>query len=405
MYSFIARQPIFDQEMRTVAYELLYRNGITNSFPDVPSDVATSQVISDQFLCTPLQSVTDNHVSFINFPYQMIIDQQADSLPPENIVIEILEDAQPDDALFGAVVRLHNKGFTIALDDFSMHKGWCRFIPYVDILKFDIKQSSVEEIAHFISQHKLDTLTLLAEKVETKEEFEKFKSIGFSLFQGYFYKKPEVLKNKRLSLNISYLIELMREVNHQRIDYEKVGRLINRDVSIAYKLMRYIKNIRYQTSFPVDLNSMSLRDIALYIGDQELRRFISIVSLSSLDEDKPLELYKSSLFRGRFCELAVEQMHIHSQGGDAFLCGLFSLLDAILDHPLPILLDQITVSSRIKAALIDNTGVLSALLTLVRHYENQQWDDVFRLAIETGLGETETIRLVTEAVSWADECY
>lgn len=405
MYSFIARQPIFDQEMRTVAYELLYRNGIANSYPDVPSDVATSQVISDQFLCTPLQSLTDDHVSFINFPYQMIIDQQADSLPPENVVIEILEDAQPDDALFEAVVRLHNKGFTIALDDFSMHNGWCRFVPYVDILKFDIRQSGVEEIEQFISQHKLGNLTLLAEKVETKEEFEKFKSIGFSLFQGYFYKKPEVVKNKRLSLNISYLIELMREVNHQRIDYEKVGMLINRDVSIAYKLMRYIKNIRYQTSFPVDLNSMSLRDIALYIGDQELRRFISIVSLSSLDEDKPLELYKNSLLRGRFCELAVEQMHIHSQGSDAFLCGLFSLLDAILDHPLPVLLDQITVSSRIKAALIDNTGVLSALLALLRHYENQQWDDVFRLAMETGLGETETIRLFTEAVSWADECY
>lgn len=405
MYSFIARQPIFDQDMHTVAYELLYRNGLSNAFPDVSSEYATSQVISDQFLGSPLQSVTENHVSFINFPHKMIIDRQAFSLPPESVVIEVLEDAQPDDDLFCAITELHHKGFTVALDDFTMEEGWARFLPYVDILKFDIRKHSAELIAQYISRNKLEKMTLLAEKVESQEEFQAFKSLGFSLFQGYFYRRPEILRNKKLALNITWLIELMREVNQQRIDYEKVGNLINRDVSIAYKFMRYIKNIRYQTSFPVEVNTMSLRDIALYIGDHELRRFVSLVSLYSLDDEKPVELYKNSVIRGRFCELIATELHMTYLEGDAFLCGLFSLLDAILDHPLHVLLEQITLSPRIHAALVDSKGVLFEILDLVRHYETMNWLEVHRLGSELGLNDPQIIKMMASATNWADESY
>ncbi|MEH4660157.1 hypothetical protein [Phytobacter diazotrophicus] len=155
MDSFVARQPIFDRDLHTVAYELLFRSGMNNYFPNVPADYATSQMISDQFLGIPTFRFVGENISYINFPYQMIVQGMADILPRERVVIEILEDAVPDDALFEAVRYLFASGYTLALDDFAMDEAWDRFLPYITILKFDVKANSFEEINGFLKRHAL----------------------------------------------------------------------------------------------------------------------------------------------------------------------------------------------------------------------------------------------------------
>jgi EAL and modified HD-GYP domain-containing signal transduction protein len=150
MYSFIARQPIFDTKMQTVAYELLFRDGMNNAFPDVSPEYATSRMISDQFLCIPVPRIANNHSSFINVPHQMIINGLGDTLPNEKVVIEILENAVPDDALFCAVKDMHDRGYQLALDDFTMDDEWDRFMQYISVIKFDVRDNDYEDIRQYI---------------------------------------------------------------------------------------------------------------------------------------------------------------------------------------------------------------------------------------------------------------
>ena len=215
MYSFVARQAIFDNQLNTVGYELLFRNSMDNRFPDVSAEQATTQLIEEQFLSAPLGRKNDNSTVYVNFPYQLLVQGLAETLPKNRVVIEILGDASPDRSLLEAVKRMHTLGFRIALDDFIPGNEWDAFIPYVDVIKFDIRRSPYEEIGHYIRSNResLRHAVLLAEKVETYDEFESYKKLGFHLFQGYFFSKPVVTQRNKLVQNQAFALKLMQEVN------------------------------------------------------------------------------------------------------------------------------------------------------------------------------------------------
>ncbi|MFT8209917.1 MAG: EAL and HDOD domain-containing protein [Symbiopectobacterium sp.] len=183
MYSFVARQPILNKSLQPVAYELLFRDGIRNTFPDVSPEYATAQIITEQFLTNSLSRLVDDHISYINVPHQMLTNGLVEALPPEKVVLEILA---PDDTLLAAVKRLKKRGFKLALDDFLMAPEWNRFLPYIDVLKFDLTLSSFADIASYMQKLPYRHITFLAEKVETHEQFTQAKKLGISLFQGYF---------------------------------------------------------------------------------------------------------------------------------------------------------------------------------------------------------------------------
>ncbi|KAA8999041.1 EAL domain-containing protein [Affinibrenneria salicis] len=403
MYSFVARQPILNRYLQPVAYELLFRQGIRNRFPDVSAEYATTQLISEQFLTTPLNKLAGEYPCYINFPYQMLVDGQAEILPVDKVVIEILENAKPDQELFTAVKRMKKHGFRLALDDFTMEQEWNRFLPYVDIIKFDLQQSSFNNIADYINQLKYKHLTLLAEKVETYDQFLQAKKVGCSLFQGYFFSQPEMMKSKKLSGFHRNTVELLKEANRPELDYNKIETLINSDLSLAYKLMRYVNNLRYRTSSGVISSAMSFRSIAIFLGQRELRRFVSLVSITSGSENKSSELYRMSLIRGKFCELLSLQLRPSADPIEAFLCGLFSLLDAILDSPMSLLLSQISLSKEIKQALLDKSGELALYLAFIADYEQQNWPQLNRYISSMRLDERQVIQMMAEATRWSDE--
>ncbi|WP_275051546.1 EAL and HDOD domain-containing protein [Brenneria goodwinii] len=405
IYSFVARQPIFDRNLNTVAYELLFRNGLNNTFPSVSDEYATTQMISDQFLCTPHSRLVGNYSSFINFPYQMIIQGLADALPREEVVIEILENAEPDDLLLTSIRQLHDDGFRIALDDFSLSPAWDRFIPYINLIKFDVRIKSLSEIDNYIKSHKqkLQHITFLAEKIETYVEFEKYKKQGFELFQGYFYSKPELIQNRRLSLNEVSAFQLMLEVNTEEPDFNKIEIIIKRNLSLSYKIMRYAKNFLYKAVGIHNINRLSLKEIAMYLGKNELRRFVSVACLASKDNIKTPELYHTSLVRGRFCELIAEHFNLHSHSQDAFLCGLFSLLDVILDIPLDELFKQVTISETVIDTLLQHEGALYPFLNLAQLYEQQRWDDANIVIAHLNISEDIVIKMMGDAIQWTDE--
>lgn len=404
MYSFIARQPVFDKNMSTVAYELLFRDGMTNRFPDVSSEYATKQIISDLFLSTSLPKLVGNNRCFINFPPEMIVEGFADILPHDKVVIEILETAEPNDELYSAVRRLHGWGYKLALDDFKMENGWERFMPFISIVKFDIRAYSFEEISQYVRQQKkyLSKVKLLAEKVETAEEFEQYKKFGFHLYQGYFYSKPEIIKNKRLTPGKVLQFELIQEVNRPNPDLFKIEKYLKSDLTLSYTLMRYTKNVLFTNRGIERGKNSTLKDTLLWLGINEVRRFVSISCLTNLGTVTTDELYHMSLVRGMFCERIAKATGHDHLASDAFFCGLFSLLDTILGISYEDLFKQITLTDNVVNALAKHEGMLYQFLYLARLYEQQDWDNAAQIMKSFGLEQETVIDAMNHSTQFAD---
>lgn len=405
MYSFVARQAIFDNQLNTVGYELLFRNSMDNRFPDVSAEQATTQLIEEQFLSAPLGRKNDNSTVYVNFPYQLLVQGLAETLPKNRVVIEILEDASPDRSLLEAVKRMHTLGFRVALDDFSPGNEWDAFIPYVDVIKFDIRRSPYEEIGHYIRSNReaLRHAVLLAEKVETYDEFESYKKLGFHLFQGYFFSKPVVTKRNKLVQNQAFALKLMQEVNVESPNLNKIEELLKRDVTLSFKIMRYAQNILYNTRGVSGFRSQSLRDIVVYLGINEMRRFVLMACLTSFDNVTNTEIYYLSLIRAKFCELVAERTSASRLSNDAFMVGLFSLLDVILGLPLEELMGQIAVSPEVATALEKESGKLYPFVQLARLFELRRWEEASDISHEIGLPNSAVAELMNQATKWADE--
>lgn len=405
MYSFIARQPIFDRKMQTVAYELLFRDGMKNSFPDVSPEYATSRVISDQFLCIPIPRIADNHSSFINVPHRMIISGLGDTLPNDKVVIEILEDAIPDDELFLAVRELHDNGYQLALDDFTLDSAWDRFMRYISVIKFDVREKTYHEIDRYLTEkkHLLHGIKFLAEKVETREEFELYSQAGFVLFQGFFFSRPEIIRNKCLSQNPMVLSSLMMEVNRESPDFTVLERLLKNDLTLSYKVMRYVKNMLFKSHGITPSGELTLKEMLMYLGYNEIRRFVSVAALSSIGVSGVSELYRLSMVRGKFCELIAGKLNLASLSYNAFVCGLFSLLDVILEQPMDDLIQQISVPGNVADALCLHKGELFDILNLSLCYEKLSWEETAEICRTLNISEFSVIETMQKATKWADE--
>ena len=405
MYAFIARQPIFNTDMNTVAYELLFRDGMTNRFPDVSAEYATSRMISDQFLCVPSQRIAGTHTSFINFPSRMVIDGSGEALDKDSVVIEILEDAVPGAELLQAVKEMCARGYRFALDDFTLAPEWDVFLPYISILKFDVQNNTLAQIQSYLQSRKAQTahVQYLAEKVETKEEFKIYRDAGFTLFQGYFFCRPEVIKYKRLLQNQLAIFRLQMEVGRNKPDFRIIESLIKTDLTLSYKIMRYMKHTAFKYGGSINFSKLTLSEVLMYLGENQIRRFVAVVVLACAGNDTVNELYPLSMMRGKFCELIAQKMDKPLLAENAFICGLFSLLDTLLDLPMVELMKQIAVPQSVSNALCHQEGVLADIVTLCRYYEQQNWDEALRMGQALRLSEEDVVEAMRMATIWAGE--
>ena len=344
-YSYVARQPILDIDKKTIGYELLFRDGPKNTFPEVEPELATSRLLSDHFLSTHYNTLGDK-LGFVNFPYASLVNLVPTLFPKESLVVEILEDCEPTDELLEAIKTIYDAGYTIALDDFVPSKAWKRFLPYVSIIKFDIRLVPIAKASMFMSTMRDLDIKFLAEKVETHEEYEQAKAAGFSYFQGYFFSKPEMIQTRALNPAFLTTIQLCKEIANEPIDFNEVERLITLDVTLSYKLLTYVNSAGGATT-----TIRSFRQALVYLGEQKLRKFVSLVAIASAKEDKPDSLYGLAVIRARQCELLIEKMRVKEEPGQAFLTGMFSLLDSLLDQPLKEVLNAVPIDEEIKQAI------------------------------------------------------
>ncbi len=398
-YSYIARQPILNANKKLVAYELLFRDGPDNKFPDVEPEQATSRLLSEHFF-TVHNSDAGKVRTFVNFPYQSIVNLVPTLLPKNNLVIEILEDCEPDAALLNAVKILHSKGYTLALDDFIPSAAWKPFLPYISIIKFDIHLVPIAKAKILIDRLKKTPIKFLAEKVETHGEFEHAVEAGFTLFQGYFFSKPELMRAKKIDPGVLNVIQLCKEIAKPALDYNAVETLISRDISLSLKLLTIVNN-----SPNVLTEIFSFKQAIVYLGEQQLRKFISLLAIAATAEDKPSYLYGLSLQTAHFCQLIAKQAKSPINPEAAFLTGLFCYIDSLLDQPLEEILNSIPIEKMVKEALLNEEGQLGLLVKLAKSYEQAHWLNVEDCAVLLDLNMAQIACSYDAAIAWTSELF
>ena len=398
MYSYVARQPILDRELKTHAYELLFRDSLDNVFPPISAQLATSRLVTEQFLQQNIDQLLGGHPCFINFPHSLLLDGLAECLPQDKVVIEILEDAEPDDALLDKVIQLHGLGYRLALDDFTLVPAWDRFLPYIHIIKFDLRATPLASIERFMQTHRHLPLTYLAEKVEDKAEFERMKGLGVELFQGFFFSRPQMVQQTTMPPTQLVVMQLLKVVNQAEPDLDKIEQLLNQDLSLSLKLLRYVNHLKH---FPQPI--ASFRQAASSLGHSQLKRFVALIAATSAGHDKSAELYQMSLIRARFCELLAQTHAPTQQAQQAFITGLFSLLDVLMGQPLDQLLGTIPLTAEIRAALLERKGNLGFYLAFCEEYEKANWQRIAASTARLGPNEEKVSPLYLAATAWVNQ--
>ncbi len=364
---FVARQPIFKVDKKLFAYELLFRTGMSNAFPGIDGGTATSSLLSSSFFTVGIERISGGKLVFINFTEELLLRGTPTLFPQDQVVVEILEDVQPTSEVIAACQALHQKGYILALDDFVFQKNLQPLIDIAKIIKIDFRLTPLTEISAMLSQLKGAACEFLAEKIETHEEFLEAKALGFSYFQGYFFAKPEILKNKDISPSQLTIMQLICEVNRAECDVKKLEALINQDVSISYKLINYLNSAFYSRVQPIS----SIRHAIAFLGERGIRMFISLIAASRLVDNKPDELLRASAIRAKFLEQIAIELDVDS--GELFMLGLFSMLDAMLDNSMEFLVGQLPLTAQMSEALVQKSGPLYPYLRLAETFESGNW--------------------------------
>jgi len=384
MDRFIARQPIFDRKLGVVAYELLFRAGLDNYCREIDLERTSSTVISDSAFVFDFEQLTDGRGAFLNFGRDALLKGYASLLPPRLVTVELLETVSPDDEVVEACRTLKQAGYRIALDDFVDRPEMDALVGLADCLKIDVLATTPDEVRRVAGRRKRHGLRLLAEKVETRDVFDYTASIGFELFQGYFFEKPAILSRKDVpGFRLNYL-RLLKEMEAGEFDFDQVEQITKQDVSISYKLLRYINS----AAFSLRNRVSSIREALFLLGQDNIRKLITLWALAGVGQSGPAELVVTAVARARLCEAIAGATPAAARArSEAFLLGVFSLIDVIVGQPMAEVMSQLPVPEDVRAGLVERRGPLRPILDCVVAYERGDWRTFSALAAQIGFEE------------------
>jgi c-di-GMP-related signal transduction protein len=399
---FVARQPIFERDKTLAGYELLFRTGAGNFFPaGVDPDTASKEIIGQTLSVFGLDALVGDKLAYVNVTRRILLEGTYAFLPPGRLVLELLENLRPDPETLAACQAAKNAGYAIALDDFSGQPELDAFIPLCDVIKVDFRVAGPDKRREIAERYADSPVRLLAEKVETIEDFSEALALGYTYYQGYFFCRPEVLSRHDIPVSKLVYLQFLSEINRPALDFRRLEQVIKQDVALSVKLLRYLKAAAF--GFRGEITSIK-HGLAL-LGERPFRRWASVLAMAQLSSDRPAELLSTCLVRARFCEQLARDVGFAARELDLFVVGLFSLMDAVVGRPLRELLSDVALPGDLTEALLP-TGKPSRLgdvLELVVAYERADW-----LAVEFGsnkLGLVDSIRTLPryyqDALSWA----
>jgi EAL and modified HD-GYP domain-containing signal transduction protein len=391
---FVGRQPIYNRALGIYGYELLFRSGVVNnaSMGEMTADGATSTTIINSFLEIGLEKLVGDRFAFINLTEQFLFEEDMLPISPKQVVLEVLEDIPVNARLVEALKRLKQKGFAIALDDYIYNPAHKPIVELADIIKIDITQVSQKQLIQHVRVLRQYAAKLLAEKVETLDEFEFCEKLGFDFFQGYFLSKPRIIKSKSLPSNKLAVLNLLSVLQDQNSEIEELEEAISFDVSMSYKILKLINSAFF--NFPREVES--IKRAIVILGRRQLSSWASMLALSRLD-DRPPEMLHLAMTRGKMCELLAEAAH--RKPLDAFFTvGLFSALDILMEREIADVIAPLPLNKEVVAALLEHRGVLGEALQCVKSYEVSDFDNARFLDLQSN----DLFIANVEAVSWAN---
>lgn len=391
---FVARQPIFDHAQKVFGYELLFRNGVENYFNADPELAARSTL--DSTLLFGLNTLCDGRRAFVNCTREVLIKDLVTLLPSQQTVVEILETVEPEDRVVAACQRLKEAGYLLALDDFAPNDPRVPLCDLADIIKIDVRATRPEERAAMLRRFGTAKCRMLAEKLETPHEFQQAREMGFAYFQGYFFCRPELVMGREVPASRLHYLRLLEVVSRSELDMRELERMIKQETSICYRLLRYLNS----PVFAFSLEIKSIRHAMAILGERELRRWMRLIVTVGAAEQKCSELVLMGLARARFCELLSNQLQSNS---DLFLMGLLSIMDAILEVGMDVLLEQLPVEREIKQALLGQNSTLRPLYQLMLAQESGEWAQSNSLARQLKLSDEEVATHWWQALQWAQQ--
>lgn len=390
----MARQPILDREGRVFGYELLFRPSIGAQSCNAPINEASARVIVDAVLGIGFDTLTNGKRAFVNLSRGMLLSGAAMVLPRDQVVLELLEEIEgrPDEV--AAVTALKNAGYEIALDDFSYTEQSGHLLALADYVKIDLLAMSTEAQRAALKAAIGAGPRLIAEKVETRQDFDQTVGEGFSFFQGYFFGRPLVREVKRLAARRVAYATLLVKLSKPDISVFELENVIKQDASLSYRVLRALNS----AATPLRVEIASIRQAIILLGRDTIRRWASLWAIASINENAHPELMASSIIRARCCEM-IDASSRHDPG-TGFLLGMCSVLDAILEQPMDVVLAQLPLEHTIREALLGEDNDRRALLDCVIAYERGEWDRYEALAERAGTNAELLRSAYCEALRW-----
>jgi c-di-GMP-related signal transduction protein len=393
---FVGRQPIFDIHQELFGYELLNRTGKENVYLQTDGDMATLEVLKNSFLSIGMDKLADGKKCFINFTEKLILNDIPTYFDKEAIAIEILEDIIPSREILQACAKLKQLGYTIVLDDFVLKDENRAFLEYANIIKVDIIKTNIQDIGKILRELPNKDVKLLAEKVETREDFTIAKSLGFTLFQGYFFSKPVVINAKDVSstlINQQHLY-LLNKIDDPEPDIDEIAVLVENDFSLTYKILRIVNSAAYHMRNKIN----SIKQAIMVLGLYELRKWVLLMAISDYKSAKDNETIKLSMCRAKFAE-SIGKL-IQRNISEYFLLGLFSLIDTILERPMEEILVELPLTPAMQEALLGHKNEFTLVLDLLSSLE--RGISISELSSILNIPEDVIYSQYVEAIGWAD---
>lgn len=364
----IGRQPIYDRSFEIYGYEVLARRTLENRYHEEDGDLASARVIESAMDTFGFGVLGHGKRIFVNITDRTLIRGFSFLLPREHTVLEILETVEPTPAVLEACAGLRKAGYHLALDDFDGHPSRDPFLPVVDILKIDFRLTTPNRRIELTRRHGGARIRLLAEKVETHRDLQEALKLGFHLFQGFVFSHPEVMSQRELQpFKMNYL-QLLRELNEPEVSFADLEKIIQKDVSLSVKLLRFINSAMFGLRTPVK----SICRALILLGIRTVRMWASLLAMIAMGEGKPHELIACSLRRSRFCEQLGSDLGLADRGFDLFLLGMLSVIDAILDLPMQDVIETLPLAPDVRGTLLGESTPLTPVLELARECEREE---------------------------------
>ena len=398
MYDLVTRQPIFDRFGRTYGYELLFRTDPLDSVPGGDPDRASLKVIDTAFFLPGLEPMTGGKRAFVNFTRDTLVEGYATVIPAEAIVVKLLENVPPDAEVLDACRTLRKAGHRIALDHVVLGSWFDELAEVADIVTVDFSLCTGRERRQVVRDIRPLGLKMLANKVETPEDSVQASEAGYDYFQGYFFSRPTVVAGKRVPVSKLNILQLLREIHRPETNVKQIEEILKREVALPLKLLTYINS----AAFGFKRRIGSVAHALLILGEHGVRKWASVAALSDLGSDSPFELVVTSVVRARLCEILAEKVGLAPRAEDAFLMGLFSMIDALLDRPLTEAVNTLPVADDVKATLLGEVTTLRPVYGLALAYERGQWARVSEMSAALSLDERAIQELYLDAVAWGN---